>query len=112
MDEKRQHGRVTVSAEVDFSSEHNFYAGATRDISLGGLFVVSDVAFPIGTEITVLLRLPTRILSLRGEVVWTVAKGTKTTGFGLRFLQLPSGAKKEIEAFMQDRPPIGFTFDG
>jgi uncharacterized protein (TIGR02266 family) len=111
MDEKRQHGRVTVSAEVDFSSEHNFYAGAARDISLGGLFVVSEVAFPIGTEITVLLKLPARVLSLRAEVMWTVAKGTTTTGLGLRFVQLPSGAKKEIEAFMQQRPPIGFTFD-
>jgi uncharacterized protein (TIGR02266 family) len=111
MDEKRQHGRVTVSADVNFSSEHNFYAGATRDISLGGIFIVTEVAFPIGTEITVLLKLPTRVLSLRAEVVWTVAKGTKTTGLGLRFVQLPGGAKREIDAFMEKRPPIGFTFD-
>jgi uncharacterized protein (TIGR02266 family) len=111
VDEKRRHGRVTVAAQVNFSSDDNFYAGATRDISLGGLFLVSEVAMPIGTELTVLLKLPSRALSLRAEVVWTVAEGKKTTGLGLRFVQLPTGAKNEIEAFMQQRAPIGFSFE-
>jgi len=111
VDEKRKHGRVTISANVNFSSENNFYAGETRDISLGGLFLVTDVAVPIGSELTVLLKLPTHVLSLRTEVVWTVAEGTKSTGLGLRFIHLPTGAKQEIEAFMEQRPPIGFSVD-
>ncbi|HEX9297636.1 MAG TPA: PilZ domain-containing protein [Polyangiaceae bacterium] len=111
MIEKRQHSRVTISAEVNLSSEDNFYAGAARDISVGGLFVETEFGFPIGAEITVLLRLPNKVLSLRAEVMWAVAKGTKTTGLGLRFVDLPSTAKNEIEAFMTQRQPIDFSVE-
>ncbi|MET0593282.1 MAG: PilZ domain-containing protein [Polyangiaceae bacterium] len=111
MVEKRQHNRVTLSAVVDLSSEDNFYAGAARDISVGGLYVESATAVPIGTEVTAILRLPSKVLSLRAEVVWSVAKGAQTVGMGLRFVNLPSLAKREIEAFMLQRPPIDFAVE-
>jgi uncharacterized protein (TIGR02266 family) len=111
MQEKRQHGRATISAVVNLSSQDNFYAGAARDISVGGLYVESDAGLAIGTEVTALLKLPSKVLSLRAEVVWSVAKGSKITGMGLRFLNLPAMAKKEIEAFMLLRQPISFAVE-
>jgi uncharacterized protein (TIGR02266 family) len=111
MVEKRQHNRVTISAVVNLSSEDNFYAGAARDISLGGLYVESESGLAIGTEVTALLRLPSKVLSLRAEVMWSVAKGAKTVGMGLRFLNMPAPAKKEIEAFMLVRQPISFAVE-
>jgi uncharacterized protein (TIGR02266 family) len=111
MVEKRQHNRVTLSAVVDLSSDDNFYAGDARDISLGGLYVESTSALPIGTEVTAILRLPSKVLSLRAEVMWSVAKGAKTIGMGLRFLNLPLPAKREIEAFMLLRQPIDFAVE-
>jgi uncharacterized protein (TIGR02266 family) len=110
MQEKRQHNRVTISAVVNLSSEDNFYAGAARDISVGGLYVEAETGLPIGTEVTALLKLPSKVLSLRAEVVWS-AKGSKTTGMGLRFLNLPAHAKREIEAFMLVRAPISFAVE-
>ena len=111
MAEKRQHNRVTISAVVDLSSDDNFYAGAARDISVGGLYVESTAGLPIGTEVTALLKLPTKVLSLRAEVMWSVGKGSKTFGMGLRFLNLPAPAKREIEAFMLLRQPISFAVE-
>jgi len=111
MHEKRRHERWTISTEVTLSSEDNFYAGATRDISVGGLFVVTPVALPIGTELAVQLRLRHRNLSLRAEVVWSVGKEAEMAGLGLRFIDLPAGAKREIEEFMKKREPIGFSLD-
>ena len=111
MQEKRQHNRVTISAVVNLSSEDNFYAGAARDISVGGLYVESQTALPIGTEVTALLKLPSKVLSLRAEVVWSVTKGSQTTGMGLRFLNLPAHAKREIENFMLLRQPISFAVE-
>ena len=111
MHEKRQHSRVTLSAVVNLSSEDNFYAGAARDISVGGLYVESASGLPIGTEVTALLKLPSKVLSLRAEVVWSVSKGSKTYGMGLRFLNLPAPAKREIEAFMLLRQPISFAVE-
>ena len=46
MHEKRQHNRVTISAVVNLSSEDNFYAGAARDISVGGLYVELETGIP------------------------------------------------------------------
>lgn len=111
MQEKRQHNRATISAVVNLSSEDNFYAGAARDISVGGLYVESEAGLAIGTEVTALLKLPSKVLSLRAEVMWSVAKGAKTVGMGLRFLNMPAPAKKEIEAFMLLRQPISFAVE-
>jgi len=111
MHEKRQHTRVTVSAVVNLSSADNFYAGAARDISVGGLYVETETGLAIGTEVTALLRLPSKVLSLRAEVVWSVATGSKTVGMGLRFLNMPGPAKREIEAFMAQRQPISFAVE-
>lgn len=111
MQEKRQHSRATISAVVNLSSEDNFYAGAARDISVGGLYVETEAGLPIGTEVTALLKLPSKVLSLRAEVVWSTAKGSKTIGMGLRFLNIPAPAKREIEAFMLLRQPISFAVE-
>jgi uncharacterized protein (TIGR02266 family) len=111
MHEKRQHTRATISALVNLSSEDNFYAGAARDISVGGLYVETEAGLPIGTEVTALLKLPSKILSLRAEVVWSTATGSKTVGMGLRFLNIPAPAKREIEAFMLLRQPISFAVE-
>jgi uncharacterized protein (TIGR02266 family) len=111
MQEKRQHNRVTISAVVNLSSEDNFYAGAARDISVGGLYVESQTGLAIGTEVTALLKLPSKVLSLRAEVVWSVAKGAQMVGMGLRFLNMPAHAKREIEAFMLLRQPISFAVE-
>ena len=111
MQEKRQHNRVTISAVVNLSSEDNFYAGAALDISVGGLYVETPTGLPIGTEVTALLKLPSKVLSLRAAVVWSVAKGSQTTGMGLRFLNMPAPAKREIEAFMLLRQPISFAVE-
>jgi uncharacterized protein (TIGR02266 family) len=111
MQEKRQHHRATISAVVNLSSEDNFYAGDARDISVGGLYVESQSGLAIGTEVTALLKLPSKVLSLRAEVVWSVAKGSQTVGMGLRFLNIPAPAKREIEAFMLLRQPISFAVE-
>jgi uncharacterized protein (TIGR02266 family) len=111
MKEQRQHNRVTISAVVNLSSEDNFYAGAARDISVGGLYVESEAAIAIGTEVTALLKLPSKVLSLRAEVVWSVATGSKTVGMGLRFVNMPAPAKRDIETFMLLRQPISFAVD-
>ena len=111
MQEKRQHARATISAVVNLSSPDNFYAGDARDISMGGLYVESSSAIPIGTEVTAILRLPAKALSLRAEVMWSVTTESKTVGMGLRFINLPASAKKEIEAFMLTRAPIHFAVE-
>ena len=104
--ERRRDNRVTISARVDLSSESNFFAGVARDISLGGLFVATEMALPIGAEVTVRLTLPGEVLGLRAEVAWVLSGDAGTVGLGLRFLVLPARAKRAIESSIQVRRPI------
>ncbi|HEX3772278.1 MAG TPA: TIGR02266 family protein [Polyangiaceae bacterium] len=107
--ERRQHPRLSISVEVDVSSEHNFYSAKTRDISVGGLFIETDIALPIGTRIRVDLKFLKKKLQVEGEVTWVlVAENEQVTGVGVRFTDLSESAKKSIEAFMDVRAPMSF----
>ncbi len=108
MKESRQHPRVSLAVDVDVTSGSNFYAGRTRDLSLGGLFVETDVGLPIGAQIDVKLKLPKGMFLVPCEVVWQLSDKGRTLGVGVRFVQLSSGAKRAIEDFMSVRTPVAF----
>src|SRR6266851_4122503 len=96
--ENRKHPRVSIAVDVDLRSEHNFYAGRTRDISLGGLFIDTDIGLPIGAPIDVKLALDGSEYTLSCEVIWGLTdEARRTVGIGLRFLQVPGAASRAIE---------------
>jgi uncharacterized protein (TIGR02266 family) len=107
--DRRRHPRVSMAVEIDFRSEHNFYAARTHDISVGGLFIETDVGLPIGTRLTVELKFMKKQLRVETEVMWVlVGDEQQTVGAGVRFVDLPAAAKKSIEAFMAIRKPMSF----
>ena len=107
--ERRKHPRRVVSIEVNFGSEHNFYTGSTRDISLGGLFINTPVDLPVGTELLVRLQLLDQAFELPCEVVWALLDPDhRHLGVGVRFLWLPLATRMAIEAFMAQRGPLDF----
>jgi uncharacterized protein (TIGR02266 family) len=107
--ERRRHPRLAIAIAVDFSSADNFYTAKTRDISLGGLFINTEIGMPIGSEITVQLELLGVPHSVACEVVWTlVDHQDRPCGLGLRFLELPGPTKVAIERFMTLRGPMNF----
>jgi uncharacterized protein (TIGR02266 family) len=109
MNDRRKHSRLSISVEIDFGSENNFYSAQTRDISVGGLFIETDVTLAIGTRLRVDLKFLQKQLQAEGEVTWVlVGDGNQTTGVGVRFIDLPDSAKKNIEAFMGMRKPMDF----
>jgi len=109
MKERREHPRLSIAVQVDFGSEHNFYSAKTRDISVGGLFIETDIALPIGTTLRVDLKFLQKKLHAEAEVTWVlVAEGGQSAGVGVRFLDLPPAAKRSIEAFMVLREPMAF----
>jgi uncharacterized protein (TIGR02266 family) len=107
--ERRQFPRLSMAVEIDFRSEHNFYSARTHDISVGGLFIETNVALPIGTRLTIDLKLMNRHLNAEAEVIWELlGEGDELTGVGVRFVDLSPAVKKSIEAFMALRKPIDF----
>jgi uncharacterized protein (TIGR02266 family) len=109
--DRRVHPRLSVSVQVDFRSENNFYSARTRDISLGGLFLETSTALAIGAQLEVDLRFLKVHLRLPCEVMWVLEAEEGPVGVGVRFLELNEHARKKIEAFMALRAPLAFGDD-
>lgn len=109
MNDRRRHPRLSLEVDVDVSTAHNFYAGRTRDISMGGLFIESPIGLEPGTEITVSLALGPKRFTLPCKVTWILgARDGASAGFGVEFDALPDVARKAIHAFMKTRAPLDF----
>lgn len=107
--ERRKHTRVSLDVEVDISSDSNFFVGKTRDLSMGGLFVETPVALPIGTTLSIALKLKGRKHDLAAEVMWALDTGDgATVGLGVEFKNPPPRSRNAILAFMKERAPVEF----
>ena len=84
MQEKRQHPRVPISLDLKCEiADAAEILGTAGDISLGGLFVQTEVTPPaFGTNLTIVTRLP----GLSGEVrLPAIVRWNKAGGFGVQF---------------------------
>lgn len=110
--ERREHKRKSLSVAVDMTTESNFFAGRTRDISIGGLFIETDVALDIGAEVSVNLWLAGTRYELVSEVMWALTNADGiTSGIGVRFVRLPEKALRAIAAFIDERSPDGVAVE-
>ncbi len=108
---RRVHRRHQIEIEIDVTSDHNFYAGISFDLSEGGVFVATHLNRPIGTVIDLALRLPGCDTPLHcvGEVRWVRAyreDSESPPGLGVRFVLLEPGAREAIQAFLAERDPM------
>jgi uncharacterized protein (TIGR02266 family) len=108
---RRAHERVDVKLEVTMESESNFYMGLTENLSEGGLFIATHLLQPIGTPVTVVLKLPNapQPITINGTVRW-VRQYSETSdtepGVGVRFEQLPAEHTEFIRVFLATRAPL------
>ena len=112
-DERRENPRHELTVEVTFESQHNFYTGISQDLSVGGLFVVTDILCPVGECIRVRFTLPgtTEVMDAITEVRWVrsadVTGGKR--GMGLQFLQLSATTKRAVKEFAAKRDALVFS---
>lgn len=111
--ERRLHPRTSISTEITFTSDSNFYTGLTRDISQGGIFLATHIPVSRGSIIDLEFTLPDNGTPIRaqGEVRW-IAEYNPTSdappGIGCRFLDLSKTDSERIERFVQQRDTIFF----
>ncbi len=69
----------------------------TRNIGVGGAFVVTPAPEPPGTRLTLSVHVPTATepIQVRGEVRWVAPAGAEPGGMGVRFDDL------DVEALLQ-----------
>jgi uncharacterized protein (TIGR02266 family) len=111
----RRSQRFVLKAEVNFTSEHNFFTGFLENISDGGLFLASHDLLPIGETVDLTLTIPgiEEAVEVSCEVRWVREDSPDLVetvpGMGLAFKNLSKQASRAIDAFIRHRDPIFFA---
>lgn len=107
--EQRRDDRRDVQVEVEFTDDTHFYAGLTRDVSRGGLFIATYHQVDVGTSLALSFELPDGTpVEARGEVCWVrePRDGSARPGLGVAFTELSESDARKIRAFCESRPPL------
>ncbi len=112
-DSRRASPRVRLTAEVDLSSDTNFFSGFSTDIAEGGLFIASLTMLEVGEVVTIAFTLPDGTeINTTGEVRWVRAFDERSPqtlpGMGVAFGELGPKAAAAIESFIAQREPMFF----
>lgn len=103
--EKRIHPRKQIRTRIIFEDEFGeglFYVWS-EDVSMGGLFLASDIPIRLGSLIFLSFTLPhnKRPLKATGEVVRKSRSGEGSRlGMGIRFVGLSEATAKKLEEFL------------
>ena len=105
--DRRAWDRVAIDVEVTLTSDSQFFAGLSGDISEGGLFVQTYERYEIGRRLFVAFSLPTGDVKASGVVRWIrrAANGA-APGVGIAFDPLLASERAAIEKFCKVRPPL------
>jgi uncharacterized protein (TIGR02266 family) len=105
--DRRASERSPIEVEVSLSSESQFFAGLSGDVSLGGLFVQTYSLRPVGTQVNLAFSLPTGEIQVSGVVRWVRgATDSSPPGLGIAFEHLEGRELAAVEAFCRTRPPL------
>lgn len=102
MHDKRSHQRVPLQTTLTYEDESGSGQGArsanARDISLGGMFISSEIRPDLGRALTIKLTLPGHpgVLTLPAVVRWF-----SDDGFGVQFQLLGAKETHAITRFTQ-----------
>ncbi len=98
--DKRQYRRANLVTQVRCEALGREDLLVTRDVSVGGLFLLGKQNYPAQSEISLSFRLnPTDPpLSCRGTIVYAV----RGVGLGVQFTDLSEDAKQALQKFVDE----------
>ena len=106
--EKRIYPRKTLRSQLIFEDEsgEGFIYFYSTDISLGGIFLESDIPLKVGTQVLLSFTLRDGETPIRGtgmvvRLEHQAEDNQPVVGMGLQFVGLPEGAKKKIQEFIE-----------
>ncbi len=106
IENRRFHKRAILTTAIDLESDFPKCSGYTRDISEGGVFVVTDRPFQLGDPLALKLNVICgEVMEIRCRVAWVqhhTENGKQiNTGVGLQFVRLPEKAREAIVHFVE-----------
>ena len=87
--EKRASDRIHNKIPVRFLFSNTFVAGTATDLSENGMFINSEVYFPIQSKFDILIPLKGEILKVPVKLIRLATTGKIQKGMGVKLLNLP-----------------------
>ncbi|MBU4420160.1 MAG: PilZ domain-containing protein [Proteobacteria bacterium] len=106
--EKRKYVRLDRSVMISYKkagSSEGYDMTNTKDISKGGTFFFSNVSYPVGTELELLVNFPFRIGKERAKIICKVVnviKKDKFYGIGVEFIKMDKTVLSELHLFIDN----------
>jgi Tfp pilus assembly protein PilZ len=102
--DRRKHPRLPLLVGVEYRVGDSVQNGVLSNLSLGGVFLVTQEPLPAGTIMTMLINLPWKLGEVAAEARVTWSSGTEGTeldppGVGLCFTQIDPDGKKKLKAY-------------
>jgi Tfp pilus assembly protein PilZ len=94
--QQRNYERIAANLALRFPCHNTFYPGTAVDISQGGLFINTELCFPVKSRMEVLIKLRNEILKVPVEIVRTAKSDHRCQGMGVRILNI---SRKYLELF-------------
>ncbi|MEZ4389764.1 MAG: PilZ domain-containing protein [Polyangiales bacterium] len=101
---RRSFPRYDAELELDLRSESELYSLLTRDVSRGGMFIVTDAPLAPGAEVLLQVRHPARDEHFDLSAV-VRRRGTNPSGLGVEFTDLTHERREAFMAFIQPGLP-------
>jgi len=108
VDKERKHKRVApLLLRVEFRFQEDICRGYVTNLSQGGAFLVTRELFPVGSNLSLRLKLPdpagliviqAKVVRRRPEV--SSSRGGKTPGVGVEFISLDTEAAQKIQQYL------------
>jgi c-di-GMP-binding flagellar brake protein YcgR len=101
--ERRRYPRVNVSFPVECEILHqkDYFYTVSKDLSMGGIRILSDKFLPKGNLVKININLINHIVGLKAKVAWcNKERITERYSVGLEFLETNEGDKKVLTSFL------------
>ncbi|MBU2520857.1 MAG: PilZ domain-containing protein [Proteobacteria bacterium] len=106
--EKRKYVRLGRSIMISYKkagSSEGYDMTSTKDISKGGTFFFSNVSYPVGTELELIVSFPFRIGKERTKViskVVNVINKDRFYGIGVEYIKMDKTVLSELHLFIDN----------
>jgi len=101
-----RHVRIPCRSHVSCKAERRTIAGASANLSMGGLFIVADERVKKGDMVDVVFSLPKspdRLIKAKAQVAWVNPKSKLSplpVGFGVKFVDLQQEDSLEVRGYV------------
>ena len=103
MEKRREAERVKISFPVECSlpSSRNYFYTVSKDLSKGGVKIVSDNFIARGNVIKVNINLIDQVLTFNGKVAWCNKERVSERYItGLQFVDTPKASESNLSRFL------------